>query len=166
MAQTLNLSNPIRLGNANATGPSDSYLPNANAAYGPYANLDAAKQALASIYGAASIPIGVTVAVNVSGTLKEYWNPTSKDTFVAKQSSTSSSGVTITTVENITEDTNTSINAIVPNANVGDFIIDTTNENIYLCYETGKWFKIVGAILGDAAPVVTRIVNANVLSYK
>ena len=50
---TLNLSNGIRMNNPNATEASDSFLPNANAAYGPHASLDAAKRTVSEIYGAA-----------------------------------------------------------------------------------------------------------------
>lgn len=165
---TLNISNGLRLNNPNATGAADSFLPNANAAYGPYQSIDAAKNKVIEIYGENSVPLGVTVAVISGGTIKEYWNPTSKTNFVPKQqsSSTSATGATVTITESISEDTNVVLNSIAPNAKAGDQVIDTVAENLYICYEDGKWFKTVGAILTDSAPAVTRIVNANVLSYK
>ena len=105
---TLNLSNGIRMNNPNATEASDSFLPNANAAYGPHASLDAATRTVSEIYGG-NVPLGVTIAVKVGSVLKEYWNPTNVSTFVEKQSSGGGGGGSfeIRTIDGVVEDTTT-----------------------------------------------------------
>lgn len=82
---TLTINNPIKAKNANATGASNAYLPEVNAAYGPYTiesttNMSAdIVSKLTSVFGSATaIPLGVTVGVQTSTTdptIVEYWNP-------------------------------------------------------------------------------------------
>lgn len=141
--------------------------------YGPYTSVDNAYDTILSKFGASSIPVGLTVGIKEGNTITEYWfnGGTARSNLVEKMpkgddSTIGSGGIKITVTESILEDTNTVLNGIAPNASPGDQVIDTANENLYICYSTGKWFKIVGAILTDAAATVTRIINANVLSYK
>lgn len=161
---TLNLSNGIRMNNPDATGASDSFLPNANAAYGPYASLDAAKRSVAEIYGR-NIPLGVTIAVKVGSVLKEYWNPTNVSTFVEKQSSGGGGSFEIKTIDGVVEDTTTWLDSTFGSMAVGGHVIDTRTGKVYIKYE-GGWVVIQGTILSDAVPTITRIANAQVLSYK
>lgn len=136
--------------------------------YGPYNSIDEAYNNLINKFGATNIPIGLTVGIINGTTITEYWfnGGTAKANLVKKQSSGTGGGVTILTIDGITEDTNTNLNSLFPNANVGDHIIDTANGALYLLYQEGMWFKMVGETLTDHAPVVARIVNANILSYK
>lgn len=163
---TLNLSNGIRMNNPNATEASDSFLPNANAAYGPHANLDAAKRTVSEIYGG-NVPLGVTIAVKVGSVLKEYWNPTNVSTFVEKQSSGGGGGGSfeIRTIDGVVEDTTTWLDSTFGSMTVGGHVIDTRTGKVYIKYE-GGWIVIQGTILSDAVPTITRIANAQVLSYK
>lgn len=163
---TLNLSNGIRMNNPNATEASDSFLPNANAAYGPYASLDAAKRAVSEIYGG-NVPLGVTIAVKVGSVLKEYWNPTDVSTFVEKQSSGGGGGGSfeIRTIDGVVEDTTTWLDSTFGSMAVGGHVIDTRTGKVYIKYE-GGWIVVQGTILSDAVPTITRIANAQILSYK
>lgn len=163
---TLNLSNGIRMNNPNATEASNSFLPNANAAYGPHANLDAAKRTVSEIYGG-NVPLGVTIAVKVGSVLKEYWNPTNVSTFVEKQSSGGGGGGSfeIRTIDGVVEDTTTWLDSTFGSMTVGGHVIDTRTGKVYIKYE-GGWIVIQGTILSDAVPTITRIANAQVLSYK
>lgn len=163
---TLNLSNGIRMNNPDATGASDSFLPNANAAYGPHGSLEVARRAVAEIYQG-NIPLGVTVAVKVGSALKEYWNPTNVTTFVEKQSSGGGGGGSfeIRTIDGVSEDTTTWLDNTFGSMAVGGHVIDTQTGKVYIKYE-GGWVVIQGTILSDAVPTITRIANAQVLSYK
>ena len=163
---TLNLSNGIRMNNPDATGAADSFLPNANAAYGPHVSLDAAKQTLIGIY-AGNIPLGVTIAVKVGSVLKEYWNPTNVTNFVEKQSSGGGGGGSfeIRTIDGVVEDTTTWLDSTFGSMAVGGHVIDTRTGKVYIKYE-GGWVVVQGTILSDAVPTITRIANAQVLSYK
>lgn len=148
------------------------------ATYGPYNSIDAAYNAIVDEFGGDGIPIGLTVGIKNGNNITNYWfnGGTAKSNLVAKyptgssgsnsSGGTSSVGPSIMTVDGVLEDTNTNLNTLFPTANIGDHIIDTANEALYLMYEQGHWFKMVGAVLTDTAPVVTRIVNANILSYK
>lgn len=169
---TLNLSNGIRMNNPNATEASDSFLPNANAAYGPYENQTTAFAAVRNIYGD-NIPLGVTIAIRENNSLKEYWNPRNSDTFVPKQSSNESSGGSsggsssfeIRTIDGVSEDTTTWLDTTFSTMTVGGHVIDTQTGKVYIKYN-GGWVVMQGTILSDAVPTVTRIANAQVLSYK
>ena len=161
---TLNLSNGIRMNNPDATGTSDSFLPNANAAYGPYENLNTAKRAVSEIYKG-NIPLGVTIAIKVNSVLKEYWNPSNTTTFIEKQSSGGGGSFEIKTIDGVSEDTTTWLDSTFSSLSVGGHVIDTKTGKIYIKYE-GGWVVIQGTILSDAVPTVTRIANAQILSYK
>jgi acyl CoA:acetate/3-ketoacid CoA transferase len=161
---TLNLSNGIRMNNPDATGASDSFLPNANAAYGPHGSLEVARRAVAEIYQG-NIPLGVTVAVKVGSVLKEYWNPTNVTTFVEKQSAGGGGSFEIRTIDGVSEDTTTWLDSTFGSMAVGGHVIDTQTGKVYIKYE-GGWVVIQGTILSDAVPTITRIANAQVLSYK
>ena len=169
---TLNLSNGIRMNNPNATGAFDSFLPNANAAYGPYVSLREAKIAVNNIYGD-NVPLGVTIAIQEPNGLKEYWNFHDSNTFAPKQNSNGSSGGSsggsssfeIRTIDGVSEDTTTWLDTTFSTMAVGGHVIDTQTGKVYIKYN-GGWVVMQGTILSDAVPTVTRIANAQVLSYK
>lgn len=154
--------------NPNATGAFDSFLPNANAAYGPYASLREAKIAINNIYGD-NVPLGVTIAIQEPNGLKEYWNSHDNNTFVPKQTSNGSSGggssFEIRTIDGVSEDTTTWLDTTFSSMAVGGHVIDTQTGKVYIKYE-GGWIVMQGTILSDAVPTITRIANAQVLSYK
>jgi hypothetical protein len=164
---TVNISNPLRVANANATGPQDAYLPSANAGYGPYSSLSEAQQELNTIFNN-NIPLGITVGVKLGNTITEYWNPSSPNTFVAKMSTTGTGGssTNIYTVLSIPDDTTTVLNSLYPSATKGTIVINSSTGGTYLCYDAGSWIKFNGTILTDTAPVAATITEANILSYK
>lgn len=164
---TVNITNPLRVANANATGPQDAYLPSANAGYGPYSSLSTAQQELNTIFNN-NIPLGITVGIKLGDTITEYWNPSSPNTFVAKMptSGTGGSSAAIYTVLNIPDDTTTVLNGLYPSAPKGTIVVNSSTGSTYLCYDTGSWIKFNGTILTDTAPVTATITEANILSYK
>lgn len=164
---TTNISNAIRLNNANATSAADSFLPSANAAYGPHQTLEEAKRQASTIFNG-NIPLGLTVAVKSGSTIKEYWNPSSANTFIEKQAASSGGGgnLQVYTIETVVEDTTTWLDTTFSDADVGAHVVETTTGKVYIKYSTGHWVVLNGTILSDAVPTVAKIVNAHVLSYK
>lgn len=150
--------------NNNAVDSSYKPYPNLDSKYGPYTSTSAALTALTSTVRA----IGLTVGIITNSTIVEYWfkSGITDSDLVQKIASTSSSGYNIYTVARITTDTTTNLNTLFPSAIVGDHVIDTTNGGVYIKYATASWVKLNGSILTDTAPTVTRIADANVLSYK
>lgn len=67
---------------------------------------------------------------------------------------------------NISEDTNTNLDALFPSAVVKDMVVDATLGNLYLKYQDGKWIKFNGTILTDTAPTVTDIRDVRMMSMK
>ena len=67
---------------------------------------------------------------------------------------------------NITQDTNTNLNSLFPEAVVKDVVVDTVLGGYYVMYQTGKWVKLNGTILTDAAPTVTDIRDVRMMSMK
>lgn len=161
---TLNLSNGIRMNNPEATGTADSFLPNANAGYGPHQTLETAKRAVSEAYGG-NVPLGVTVAVKVGSVIKEYWNPSAAETFIEKQSAGGGGSIQIETIDGVVEDTTTWLDTTFPSMTAGGHVVDTSTGKVYIKYNDG-WVVMVGTILTNAVPTVTRIANAQVLSYK
>lgn len=147
--------------------------------YGPYNSLAEAKQAVANTIqevSSSGVPLGVTIAVKEATGLVEYWNPTTSDTWVKKQASstggtppaTGSGGGTgsVYEVTAINSDTVTTLNGLFPAAKTGDWVVDTSTGGSYLKFGDGKWIKFNGTILTEVAIPVATVVGAQVLSYK
>lgn len=157
----INIGQPL---DNNAVDSNYNKLPNVDSKYGPYATID---EALAAI-PEESRAIGLTVGIKSGSTIAEYWfNGGTGDTnLVAKQSGGSGGGYTLYVANNIGNDTNTALNSLFASAVPKDMVVDAALGGVYIMYEKGKWVKLNGTILTDAAPLVTEIREVRMLSMK
>ena len=158
----------MQIGDSIYINDRDGYKIDIREAYGPYDSIDTANTKVISFLntlGISSIPIGFTVGVVSSNVIQEYWY-NNGSWQIKGGSSSSGKGYNIFTINGVVQDTNTFLNSTFSTAVVGDHIVDTANGGVYIMYETGKWVKLNGTILTDTTPTISRIVNANVLSYK
>lgn len=142
-------------------------LPNVDMKYGPYVSTAAALSAIPK----SKRSKGLTVGVNVGSEIVEYWFKSGVEdaNLVAKNTGgggSSTGGYTLFVGNNISEDTNTNLDALFPSAVVKDMVVDATLGNLYLKYQDGKWIKFNGTILTDTAPTVTDIRDVRMISMK
>lgn len=111
---------------------------------------------------------GLTVGILTDNGIEEYWfkNGITNAHLVPKNQGGSGGGHNLFVTNNVTEDTNTNLQALFPTAQVKDVIVDATLGGVYICYQTNKWVKLNGTILTDAAPAVTEIREVRMLSMK
>lgn len=157
----INISQPIV---NNAVGENYDALPNIDAIYGPYPDLNTAKTSIM----ASKRCKGLTVGILTDNGIEEYWfkNGITNNSLVPKNQGGSGSGHNLFVTNNVTEDINTNLQALFPTAQVKDIIVDATLGGVYLCYQANKWIKLNGTVLTDAAPVVTEIREVRMLSMK
>lgn len=157
----INISQPIV---NNAVDENYDALPNIDAIYGPYPDLNTAKTSIM----ASKRCKGLTVGILTDNGIEEYWfkNGITNNSLVPKNQGGSGSGHNLFVTNNVTEDTNTNLQALFPTAQVKDIIVDATLGGVYLCYQANKWIKLNGTVLTDAAPVVTEIREVRMLSMK
>lgn len=155
----INISQPIV---NNAVDENYNALPNINAIYGPYPNLNAAITTIMASKRAK----GLTVGIMTDNGIEEYWfkNGITNSHLVPKNQGGSGHNLFIT--NNVTEDTNTNLQALFPTAQVKDVIVDATLGGVYICYRANKWVKLNGTILTDSAPATTEIREVRMLSMK
>lgn len=154
----INISQPIV---NNTVDENYDALPNIDAIYGPYPNLNAAITAIMAFKRAK----GLTVGIMTDTGIEEYWfkNGITNAHLVPKNQG---GGHNLFVTNNVTEDTNTNLQALFPTAQVKDVIVDATLGGVYICYQANKWVKLNGTILTDAAPAVTEIREVRMLSMK
>ena len=155
----INISQPIV---NNAVDENYDALPNIDAIYGPYPNLNAAITTITASKRAK----GLTVGIMTDNGIEEYWfkNGITNSHLVPKNQG--GSGYNLFITNNVTEDTNTNLQALFPTAQVKDVIVDTTLGGVYICYQANKWVKLNGTILTDSAPATTEIREVRMLSMK
>lgn len=152
---------------------SGKLFPSTEVTYGPYNSIDEAYNALVNEFDQSSIPVGLTVGIKTGNNIKEYWfnGGTAKSNLVEKHpagggGSSTGGGFNIYTIANLAEDTTTALDNTFQNAVKGDHVIDTVTGGVYIKYGDGQWVKLNGTILTEKAVVISRIVNAHILSYK
>ena len=157
----INISQPIV---NNAVDENYDALPNIDAIYGPYPDLNTAKTSIM----ASKRCKGLTVGILTDNGIEEYWfkNGITNNSLVPKNQGGSGSGHNLFVTNNVTKDTNANLQALFPTAQVKDIIVDATLGGVYLCYQANKWIKLNGTVLTDAAPVVTEIREVRMLSMK
>lgn len=157
----INISQPIV---NNAVDENYDALPNIDAIYGPYPNLNAAITTIMASKRAK----GLTVGIMTDTGIEEYWfkNGITNAHLVPKNQGGSGGGHNLFVTNNVTEDTNTNLQALFPTAQVKDVIVDATLGRVYICYQANKWVKLNGTILTDVAPAVTEIREVRMLSMK
>lgn len=150
-----------------ATDESLNPVPNIDGAYGPYASLSAALNAISAERRA----VGLTVGIKTGNNIKEYWfdGGTNNENLIAKQSNSGGGGggesMQVEITNNVT-DTTTYLNAQYPSAAIPTMVVDETLGGVYFKYSATKWVKVNGTILGSSVPATAKVVAANVLSYK
>lgn len=156
----INIGQPLA---NNSVDSSFNPLPNVDGKYGPYASRADALTAIST----ESRSIGLTVGIKTGNTIAEYWfnGGTDDNNFVEKLSA-GGGGYNLYIANNITQDTNTNLNSLFPEAIVKDVVVDTVLGGYYIMYQTGKWVKLNGTILTDAAPTVTDIRDVRMMSMK
>lgn len=157
----INISQPIV---NNAVDENYDALPNIDAIYGPYPDLDTAKTTILPSKRCK----GLTVGILTDNGIEEYWfkNGITNKNLVPKNQGGSGGGHNLFVTNNVTEDTNSNLQALFPTAQVKDIIVDATLGGVYICYQANKWVKLNGTILTDSAPVVTEIREVRMLSMK
>lgn len=125
----INISQPIV---NNAVDENYDALPNIDAIYGPYPNLNAAITTIMASKRAK----GLTVGIMTDTGIEEYWfkNGITNAHLVPKNQDGSGGGHNLFVTNNVTEDTNTNLQALFPTAQVKDVIVDATLGGVYICY--------------------------------
>lgn len=157
----INISQPIV---NNAVDENYDALPNIDAIYGPYPNLNAAITAIMASKRAK----GLTVGIMTDTGIEEYWfkNGITNGHLVPKNQGGSGGGHNLFVTNNVTKDTNANLQALFPTAQVKDVIVDATLGGVYICYQANKWVKLNGKILTNTASAVTEIREVRMLSMK
>lgn len=148
----------------NAVDESYNNLPNVDAKYGPYATIDAANTAINKTARA----IGLTVGIITDGTIAEYWYESGIEdsNLIRKISNAPSTVITINKINSLSSEDNGTLNGLYPNSIIGDWIINLSNGFSYLKYDTDKWIKFVGVILGDVAVEQPKIMRVSYSTNK
>ena len=123
----INISQPIV---NNAVDENYDALPNIDAIYGPYPNLNGAITTIMASKRAK----GLTVGIMTDNGIEEYWfkNGITNNHLVPKNQGGSGGGHNLFITNNVTEDTNTNLQALFPTTQVKDVIVDATLGGVYI----------------------------------
>lgn len=148
----------------NAVDESYNNLPNVDAKYGPYANIDAANAAI----NKTSRAIGLTVGIITDSTIAEYWYESGieDENLVLKGSNNTSTDVEVNVISNLSSEDNGTLNELYGDSKIGTWVINAANGLSYMKFDNNRWIKFVGVILGDVVVEQPRILRVNYTTNK